>query len=254
MTAARPPSPSRTQQPIEVVGVDAAGQTVVRGSLRHGEDPVDVLAAAGFTPTAVRGVAREPGGRQALTFTFAVAPAPAGGAEVDGEAPPPVAPRWDEGLVPAPGEVPRRVQRVAAYAVVTSDRGILLTQFSDRTNSPGLWGLPGGGLDPGESPDEAVVREIWEETGQRVAGTTLVLVQSSHWVGRAPSGVLEDFHALRVIYTARCPQPGEVVVHDVGGTTSQARWVPPADVAELPLTAIWRATLLGVTGRGLLLL
>ena len=133
--------------------------------------------------------------------------------------------RRDEGLVLGPGEEPQPYQRVAAYAVVSSAEGVLLTELSDRTNAPGQWGLPGGGIDPGEDPLDAVVRECWEESGQHVTVTELALVQTSHWVGRAPGGRVEDFHAVRIIYRASCPTPTEPVVHDVGGTTADARWV-----------------------------
>jgi len=248
VSATEPPDPSTGQQPIELVGVDASGRTVVRSLLAHGEAPAVVLAAAGFAVVALRGAARTQGRGHVLTFTFeVVAPGgPAASTAIDPQTRAPREPLWDDGLVATPGEIPRRVQRVAAHAVVTSDRGILLTEFSDRTNSPGLWGLPGGGLDPGESPAEAVVREIWEETGQRVTSPALADLQSSHWIGRAPTGVLEDFHALRVLYRASCPEPVEAVVLDVGGTTSAARWVEPAAVADLPLTDTWRAALMGL--------
>ncbi|MEG9507866.1 MAG: NUDIX domain-containing protein, partial [Cutibacterium acnes] len=50
----------------------------------------------------------------------------------------------------------RPYQRIAAYAVVRSRRGLLGTECSPRTAVPGLWALPGGGLEPGESPAQAV--------------------------------------------------------------------------------------------------
>ena len=116
-------------------------------------------------------------------------------------------------------EVGEPYQRVAAYAVVTSARGVLLTQFNAQTHVPGDWGLPGGGLDDGESPVDGVHREVWEETGQRIELGALLTVQSQHWVGRAPSGMLEDFHAVRIVYAATCPEPAETS----SSTTSAAR-------------------------------
>lgn len=140
----------------------------------------------------------------------------------------------DPDVVVAPGEEPLVRQRVAAYAIVTSSRGVLGTEFSDQTHVGGHWGLPGGGVEDDEQPAEAVVREIAEETGQRVVLGPLVDVQSDHWIGRAPNGVLEDFHALRLIYSAHCPDPGDPVVHDVGGTTAAAGWTPLADWRRTP--------------------
>ncbi len=121
-----------------------------------------------------------------------------------------------------------------------------MTQFSDQTNAPGQWGLPGGGLEAGEAPERAVVREVWEESGQRILVSGLALVHTSHWVGRAPAGRLEDFHAVRVVYRASCLVPFEPVVHDVGGTTAAAAWVPPADLDRLEVTPGWRTLLSAV--------
>jgi ADP-ribose pyrophosphatase YjhB (NUDIX family) len=104
----------------------------------------------------------------------------------------------------------------------------------------GAWGLPGGGLDEGESPVDGVHREVWEETGQRIELGDLVAVQSDHWVGRAPGGGLEDFHAVRVVYAATCAEPTDVVIHDVGGTTSDARWVPVHELGAYRLSSSWR--------------
>lgn len=137
---------------------------------------------------------------------------------------------------PTSGEVPIVHQRIAAYAVVTSDRGLLGTVCSARTRVNGVWMLPGGGLNPGEAPSEAVLREIYEETGQHARLERLLALQSDHWVGRAPNGVLEDFHALRIIYAATCDRPTDPVVYDHSGTTQSASWVAGDEWRILPWT------------------
>lgn len=146
----------------------------------------------------------------------------------------------DADLVISPSEPITRRQRVAAYALVTADPGLLATEFSERTAVAGQWGLPGGGIDPGEQPRDSVLREVVEETNQHIDLGELVEVQSSHWIGRAPSGIVEDFQAIRLVYTATCPNPTEPEVLDVGGTTEQSRWVPLSVWADLPWTAGWR--------------
>ena len=142
-----------------------------------------------------------------------------------------------------PGEVPQVRQRIAAYAIVSSARGLLATQFSDQTHVPGQWGLPGGGVDAGEEPLETVVREAMEETGQCINPESLGDVQSDHWIGRAPNGGLEDFHAIRLGYRAHCAAPTDPVVHDVGGTTAGAMWVPWEDVRRHRWTSGTRSLL-----------
>ncbi len=150
---------------------------------------------------------------------------------------------FDPALALQPGVAPVRRQRVAAYALVRSTRGLLATEFSDRTAVSGQWGLPGGGIDEGEQPAAAVLREIAEETQQLVELGGLVAVQSAHWVGRAPTGLVEDFQAVRLIYTARCEQPAEPVVADLGGTTESARWVELDDWRGLNWTPGWQLIL-----------
>ncbi len=61
---------------------------------------------------------------------------------------------------------------VGASAVVLNDRGEVLLH---RRTDNGQWWLPGGAVDPGEEPADAVIREVWEETGvevvpERIAG------------------------------------------------------------------------------------
>ncbi|MFZ1411189.1 MAG: NUDIX domain-containing protein [Micropruina sp.] len=149
----------------------------------------------------------------------------------------------DHGAKLDPGVEPLRRQRLAAYGIVLSDRGILGTEFSARTAVPGLWGLPGGGIDPGENPSQAVIREVVEETGQEIDISHLLDVQSDHWIGRAPNGVLEDFHAVRIIYAATSPQPDDPAVYDVGGTTASAAWIRLGEWTRTPWAAGARALL-----------
>jgi 8-oxo-dGTP pyrophosphatase MutT (NUDIX family) len=137
--------------------------------------------------------------------------------------------------------VPR--QRLAAYAMVVAEGRILLTQLSHRTGWPGGWTLPGGGVDHGEDPKDTVVRETYEETGQHLSEPVLVDVESDHFQGVSPRGVLEDFHAVRLLFQATVAEPAEPIVHDVGGTTSDARWVSLDEAEDLDLVALARNAL-----------
>lgn len=219
---------------MRVVGVTEPGAEVVRTELPHGVDPTRLLWDRGYAVLGPVAAVRDAAGELVLTVRVRT---PAGPEPAVREV------RTDAGLRLAPGEVPEVRQRVAAYAVVVSDRGLLATEFSDRTAAPGGWGLPGGGIDPDEEPVDAVRREVHEESAQQVRVGELLEVQSSHWVGRAPDGKVEDFHAVRLIYRAGCERPGDPEVLDVGGTTASARWVPRELVAALGWTAGWRTLL-----------
>ena len=214
---------------IRVVGVTSQGARVTDDVLAHGAHPERILAERGWRAESPCTAVMLADG--SLQLTYAVSPLPELPTLVE------VVPR-DAGL--GDDEVGEPHQRVAAYAVVTSALGVLLTQFNTRTAVPGTWGLPGGGLDAGEDPIAGVHREVWEETGQQIALGDLLTIQSQHWVGRAPSGVVEDFHALRIVYRATCEYPGEPVIHDVGGTTSDARWFGAGELAGVPMTSSWR--------------
>lgn len=221
-----------------VAGVDEYGAEQVRLPVRHGDDPCTLLTSTGWSPVAPVDVDARTATHE-LVFRYLVQPADPATGEMSGQ----VAVPRDAGLVVAPGEVAWPYQRVAVYGVVLSTRGLLLTQLSAKTNAQGLWGLPGGGLDPDELPEAGLHREVWEETGQRVRITGFEAVTTNHWVGRAPNGRLEDFHAVRVRYRARCDEPSDPVVHDVDGTTQSAAWVTRVELGQLEVTRSWRAVL-----------
>jgi 8-oxo-dGTP diphosphatase len=221
---------------MRIIGVRVAGgPPVFSATLPHGADPYRLAWQRGYRiirPLSTTGRFPE------LTLTVQV------GTHDRTRSLPPARPRAiDAGLEIAAGNEPIQRQRVAAYGIVLSERGLLTTQFSDRTAVPGLWGLPGGGIDPGETPSRALLREIAEETGQRVEISQLLDVQTDHWIGHSPAQVVEDFHAVRIIYAARCIDPQSPVVNDVGGTTEAATWIGLADWSKQPWSS-WAKVIL----------
>ena len=136
-------------------------------------------------------------------------------------------------------EGPRRMTRVAAYALCVEGDTILLTRIAPgaTASSDGMWTLPGGGVDFGEHPRDAALRELTEETG--LSGEIVELADVDSWAGHfthPEDGVPTDFHAVRVIYRVRVTA-GELRV-EVGGSSDACAWVDRADVEALPLVEL----------------
>lgn len=128
-----------------------------------------------------------------------------------------------------------QVLRVAAYGVVHDSAGrLLLARLTDRTAHPGWWTLPGGGIEHGEHPEDAVVREVREETGLRVGVRDLLGVDSVRR-RHADDTREEDFHAIRIVYRAVVHDEIAPLVHESDGSTDLARWVDPVELGRLPL-------------------
>jgi 8-oxo-dGTP diphosphatase len=131
------------------------------------------------------------------------------------------------------GRQVRRVQRVAAYAVILRDDRILLSRLAKRLTSKELWTLPGGGLEHGEDPRDAVVREVHEETGLDVHIGETAHVYSFHQRNTWRQGRRADAHALRIVYDGWVPVDSpEPHVVEVDGSTMEAAWKPLSAVLD----------------------
>lgn len=124
---------------------------------------------------------------------------------------------------------PARRQRVAAYALIVEGEQILLTQLVRRISPEGRWTLPGGGVEFGEDPREAVVREIHEETG--LVGE----VPEQAWVTAKtyPTREGSTLHTVQLIFEGTLVgDRREPEVLEIGGSTADAAWHPLIDVVE----------------------
>lgn len=138
------------------------------------------------------------------------------------------------------------VQRVAAYAVILRDGCILLSRLAPRLSRGELWTLPGGGLDHGEDPREAVVREVFEETGLPVTVGETAHTFSLHLPDTWRHGRRANAHSLRIVYEGWVPVDApEPHVVEVGGSTVDAAWHPVAAVLDgsLPTVSLVREAL-----------
>jgi ADP-ribose pyrophosphatase YjhB (NUDIX family) len=134
-----------------------------------------------------------------------------------------------------------KVQRVAAYGLIVRDGQILLTQLAHRISSRERWHLPGGGVDHGEDPRDALVREIREETGLDAQVGETARVYSAHRPSMWRQGRRWDYQALRIVYDAWVPADAPAPrVLEVDGSTMAVAWHPVADVRSgaLPVTDI----------------
>lgn len=130
-----------------------------------------------------------------------------------------------------------RIVLVSAVALIDRDGRILLAQRPRDKSMVGLWEFPGGKVEPGETPEHALIRELEEELGINTWKSCLApLVFASH--------SYPDFHLLMPLFTCRkwdgIPHAKEqqalkwVTVKDLSSYP-----MPPADAPLIPILRDW---------------
>jgi 8-oxo-dGTP diphosphatase len=112
---------------------------------------------------------------------------------------------------------------VAACALIDTDSRVLIAQRPEGRSMAGLWEFPGGKVEQGERPEEALIRELHEELGINVKEACLApLTFASH--------TYEDFQLLMPLYVCR---RWEGIVTPMEG--QQITWVRPAKLRDYPM-------------------
>ncbi|HEV2100191.1 MAG TPA: 8-oxo-dGTP diphosphatase MutT [Stellaceae bacterium] len=112
---------------------------------------------------------------------------------------------------------------VAAVVLIDADGRVLLAQRPEGKRMAGLWEFPGGKVDPGETPETALIRELSEELGIDVAASCLApFTFASH--------AYPDFHLLMPLYV--CRKWSGIPIAREG---QRLAWVRPARLADYPM-------------------
>ncbi|CAL4866189.1 CTP pyrophosphohydrolase [Asticcacaulis sp. MM231] len=112
---------------------------------------------------------------------------------------------------------------VVAAALVDSDGRVLIAQRPEGKQLAGLWEFPGGKVEPGETPEIALIRELEEELGIAVKQACLApFVFASH--------TYETFHLLMPLYLIRRWE-GEPEAKE----HKAIKWVRPNDMGNYPM-------------------
>jgi 8-oxo-dGTP diphosphatase len=117
----------------------------------------------------------------------------------------------------------KRILLVAAAALVDPDNRVLIAQRPQGRSMAGLWEFPGGKVEAGETPEQALVRELREELSIEVCVTCLApFTFASH--------AYEQFHLLMPIYLCKRWE-GEITPREA----QVVKWVRAARLADYPM-------------------
>ena len=130
-----------------------------------------------------------------------------------------------------------KIVLVTAVALVDADGRVLLAQRPEGKSLAGLWEFPGGKVEPGETPEAALIRELHEELGIDTHASCLApLTFASHSD--------DDFHLLMPLFICRRwkgiaqPREGQRLAW-VRSQDLRSYEMPPADVPLIPIIQSW---------------
>jgi 8-oxo-dGTP diphosphatase len=126
---------------------------------------------------------------------------------------------------------------VSAVALIDADGRVLLAQRPEGKSLAGLWEFPGGKVEPGETPETCLIRELHEELGIGTWRSCLApLTFASH--------TYDDFHLLMPLFACRrwegipSPREGQRLAW-VAPDRLRDYPMPPADLPLIPILRDW---------------
>ena len=126
---------------------------------------------------------------------------------------------------------------VSAVALIDADGRVLLAQRPEGKSMAGLWEFPGGKVEPGETPERALIRELQEELGINTWQSCLApLTFASH--------SYDNFHLLMPLFACRkwegIPTPQEGQTLEWARPNALKNYpMPPADIPLIPILRDW---------------
>lgn len=117
------------------------------------------------------------------------------------------------------------IVHVAAAALVDADRRVLIAQRPQGKSMAGLWEFPGGKIEPGETPEFALMRELEEELGIETRPCCFSPIAFA-------SHSYENFHLLMPLFVCRVWRGTPLA-----GEHQALKWVRPADMFDYPMPA-----------------
>jgi 8-oxo-dGTP diphosphatase len=131
---------------------------------------------------------------------------------------------------------PNRRTRIGSYSLCLDDEGrILLARLSALEVDVGAWTMPGGGINFGEHPDAAAIRELEEETGL-IGEIVDVAGIFSHVYGKSTFTGGDDLHFLGIVYRMRIV--GGELRDEIDGTTDTCAWLARDELEDLRLVEL----------------
>ncbi len=131
----------------------------------------------------------------------------------------------------------KKIVLVSAVALIDPDGRVLLAQRPEGKSMAGLWEFPGGKVEEGESPEDALVRELHEELGIETWNSCLApLTFASH--------SYDNFHLLMPLFACRkwegvpIPREGQQLVW-AHARDLRKYPMPPADIPLIPVLRDW---------------
>ena len=116
-----------------------------------------------------------------------------------------------------------KVVLVSAVALIDTDGRVLLTQRPEGKEMAGLWEFPGGKVELGETPEDALIRELHEELGINTWSSCLApLTFASH--------SYPAFHLLMPLFACR---KWDGIARGMEG--QNLKWVPVANLSDYPM-------------------